>query len=109
MTVSDLIKLIQRVKRSSPVPVTTGEIWTVWLDHPELASAGRFHRRAYPALLGRLRRVATRSTTPSRFYDKLRQAHPGKRIVIAEFGWPSAGYNFARRRSGPDRAGRRAA
>ena len=20
--------------------------------------------------------------------------HPGKRIVIAEFGWPSAGYNF---------------
>src|SRR5262249_21542967 len=28
------------------------------------------------------------------FYDKLRRAHPGKRIVIAEFGWPSAGYNF---------------
>src|SRR5207247_4416305 len=28
------------------------------------------------------------------FYTKLRQAHPGKRIVIAEFGWPSAGYNM---------------
>ena len=28
------------------------------------------------------------------FYDKLRKMHPGKRIVIAEFGWPSAGYNF---------------
>ncbi len=28
------------------------------------------------------------------FYDKLRRALPGKRIVIAEFGWPSAGYNF---------------
>ena len=28
------------------------------------------------------------------FYDKLRRVHPGKRIVIAEFGWPSAGYNF---------------
>jgi cellulose synthase/poly-beta-1,6-N-acetylglucosamine synthase-like glycosyltransferase len=27
-------------------------------------------------------------------YDKLRRAHPGKRIVIAEFGWPSAGYNM---------------
>jgi cellulose synthase/poly-beta-1,6-N-acetylglucosamine synthase-like glycosyltransferase len=24
----------------------------------------------------------------------LRRAHPGKRIVIAEFGWPSAGYNM---------------
>ena len=28
------------------------------------------------------------------FYDDLRRLHPGKRIVIAEFGWPSAGYNF---------------
>ena len=27
-------------------------------------------------------------------YDKLRRAYPGKRIVIAEFGWPSAGYNL---------------
>ncbi len=27
-------------------------------------------------------------------YDKLRAAYPGKRIVIAEFGWPSAGYNL---------------
>ena len=26
-------------------------------------------------------------------YNKLRARHPGKRIVIAEFGWPSAGYN----------------
>src|ERR1700739_2041232 len=30
MSVENLIKLIQQVKRSSPVPVTTGEIWTVW-------------------------------------------------------------------------------
>ena len=27
-------------------------------------------------------------------YNKLRAIHPGKRIVIAEFGWPSAGYNM---------------
>src|SRR4029077_5338030 len=27
-------------------------------------------------------------------YDRLRHAHPGKRIVIAELGWPSAGYNM---------------
>jgi cellulose synthase/poly-beta-1,6-N-acetylglucosamine synthase-like glycosyltransferase len=27
-------------------------------------------------------------------YKQLREAYPGKRIVIAEFGWPSAGYNF---------------
>src|SRR6266496_3213316 len=41
-SVDDLVRLIQRVKRQSPVPVTTGEIWTVWIEHPELASAVDF-------------------------------------------------------------------
>src|SRR6202048_4018792 len=35
--IEDLIKLIQRVKGSVNVPVTTGEIWNIWLEHPELA------------------------------------------------------------------------
>src|SRR6202171_1025749 len=93
MTVDDLIKLIQRVKRSSPVPVTTGEIWTVWIDHPELASAVDFiaaHILPYWEGFDASRAV----DHTIEFYDKLRHMHPGKRIVIAEFGWPSAGYNF---------------
>ena len=93
MSVDDLIKLIQRVKRSSPVPVTTGEIWTVWIDHPELASAVDFiaaHILPYWEGFD-----ASHAVDHSiEFYDKLRRVHPGKRIVIAEFGWPSAGYNF---------------
>src|SRR5262249_15870860 len=32
---------------------------------------------------------------------KLRRTHPGKRIVIAEFGWPSAGYNMHAADPGP--------
>ena len=93
MTVPDLIKLIQRVKRSSPVPVTTGEIWTVWMDHPELASAVDFiAAHILPYWEGFSASTAVDHTIE--FYDKLRQMHPGKRIVIAEFGWPSAGYNF---------------
>ena len=89
----DLIKLIQRVKKSSPVPVTTGENWSAWIDHPELASSVDFiaaHILPYWAGFDA-------STTVDRtieIYDKLRRLHPGKRIVIAEFGWPSAGYNF---------------
>ena len=27
------------MKREVRVPVTTAEVWDVWLDHPELASA----------------------------------------------------------------------
>jgi exo-beta-1,3-glucanase (GH17 family)/cellulose synthase/poly-beta-1,6-N-acetylglucosamine synthase-like glycosyltransferase len=92
-SLDELIEIIHRVKRQSPVPVTTGEIWTAWIEHPELASAVDFiaaHILEYwmgvPA-----DKVVDRTLE---FYNKLRRAHPGKRIVIAEFGWPSAGYNM---------------
>src|SRR3984957_146401 len=89
----DLIKLIQRVKRSSPVPVSTGEIWSAWIDPPELASAVDFiAAHILPYWAGSDSANAVDSTFEA--YDSLRRMHPGKRIVIAEFGWPSAGYNF---------------
>ena len=37
-----LIKLIQRIKKSVSVPVTTGEIWNIWRDHPQLANSVDF-------------------------------------------------------------------
>jgi exo-beta-1,3-glucanase (GH17 family)/cellulose synthase/poly-beta-1,6-N-acetylglucosamine synthase-like glycosyltransferase len=93
MSVDDLIQLIQKWKRQSPVPVTTGEIWTVWMDHPELASAVDFiGAHILPYWEGFDASTAVDHTIE--FYDKLRQMHPGKKIVIAEFGWPSAGYNY---------------
>jgi exo-beta-1,3-glucanase (GH17 family)/cellulose synthase/poly-beta-1,6-N-acetylglucosamine synthase-like glycosyltransferase len=91
--VDDLIKLIQRVKRSSPVPVTTGDIWSAWIDHPELVSSVDFiAAHILPYWAGYDAKTAVDHTIE--IYDKLRQTYPGKRIVIAEFGWPSAGYNF---------------
>jgi len=92
-SIDELVRLIQRVKRQSPVPVTTGEIWTVWIEHPELASAVDFiAAHILPYWDGFTTTQAVDKTIE--FYDKLRRAHPGKRIVIAEFGWPSAGYNM---------------
>ncbi|MEA2936326.1 MAG: hypothetical protein QOD74_2972, partial [Variibacter sp.] len=41
-SVDELIKLIQKVKREVQVPVTTGEIWHVWIENPQLASAVDF-------------------------------------------------------------------
>jgi exo-beta-1,3-glucanase (GH17 family) len=91
--VDDLIKIIQRVKRSSPVPVSTGEIWTTWIEHPELASSVDFiAAHVLPYWAGFDASHAVDRTIE--FYDDLRRLHPGKKIVIAEFGWPSAGYNF---------------
>jgi cellulose synthase/poly-beta-1,6-N-acetylglucosamine synthase-like glycosyltransferase/exo-beta-1,3-glucanase (GH17 family) len=108
-SVDELIEIIKRVKRQSPVPVTTGETYDVWLglhdpNKPELAS-----RKAEEAakLSSAVDFIAAHilpywEGTPVNqvvertigIYDKLRRAHPGKRIVIAEFGWPSAGYNM---------------
>ena len=92
-TVPDLIKMIQQVKRSTGVPVTTGEIWHVWMQHPELVSAVDYiaaHILPYWEGFSAEQSVDQAIL----IYDKLRQAYPGKRIVIAEFGWPSAGYNL---------------
>ncbi len=93
LNADDLIKFIQRVKRQSPVPVTTGEIWSEWIDHPELASSVDFvSAHILPYWSGTDASKAVDSSIE--IYDRLRRVHPGKRIVIAEFGWPSAGYNY---------------
>ena len=74
------------------LPVTTGEIWHAWIEHPELASAVDFiAAHVLPYWEGISEKAAVDQAIA--IYNQLRQAYPGKRIVIAEFGWPSAGYN----------------
>jgi exo-beta-1,3-glucanase (GH17 family)/cellulose synthase/poly-beta-1,6-N-acetylglucosamine synthase-like glycosyltransferase len=91
-TVSELIGKIQRVRRETNLPVTTGEIWHAWLEHPELASAVDYiAAHVLPYWEGIADMAAVDHAI--RIYDRLRRAYPGKRVVIAEFGWPSAGYN----------------
>src|SRR6202171_781721 len=98
--IDDLIKLIQRVKGSVNVPVTTGEIWNIWLEHPELASSVDFiAAHILPYWEGFSDKQAVDQALI--IYQKLRDAFPGKRIVIAEFGWPSAGYNLKKAMPGP--------
>ena len=99
-TVPEIMAIIQKVRRQVTVPVTTGEIWSVWADHPELASAVDY---VAAHILPYWEGIAGGNTVDLtlQFYDRLRRIHPGKRVVIAEFGWPSAGYN--RRDAVPDR------
>jgi len=87
-----LIKLIQRVKKSVGVPVTTGEIWNIWRDYPELASSVDF---VGAHILPYWENYSDKQAVDQAMYlyGQLREKFPGKRIVIAEFGWPSAGYN----------------
>ena len=91
-TPDELIALIKQVKRSTSLPVTTGEVWNIWLEHPELVSAVDFMAvHILPYWEGFESTVAVDHAVS--IYNRLRAAYPGKRIVIAEFGWPSAGYN----------------
>jgi len=95
-----LIKLIQRVKKSVNVPVTTGEIWNIWRDHPDLGTSVDFiaaHVLPYWENFSDKQAV----DQAVYIYQMLRDKFPGKRIVIAEFGWPSAGYNLRNADPGP--------
>ena len=86
-------KLIQRIKKSVNVPVTTGEIWNIWRDHPQLANSADFiGAHVLPYWENFTDKQAVDQAVA--MYQLLRDQFPGKRIVIAEFGWPSAGYNL---------------
>lgn len=98
--VADLIQLIQRVKKQVNVPVTTGEIWNIWRDNPELSSSVDF---IAAHILPYWENFTDKQAVDQAMYiyGLLRETFPGKRIVIAEFGWPSAGYNLRNANPGP--------
>ncbi len=111
-----LLKIIARVKRQVSVPVTTGETWDIWLgadDQLKSQLQGEDLKAAQARRVDIAFRLAAsvdyiaahilpywdRTTAPQavehtlEIYNKLRKMHEGKRVVIAEFGWPSSGYN----------------
>jgi len=90
--VDELMKVIQRVKRQVTIPVTTGETWDIWRDYPKLASGVDFIGAHILPYWDEATAAQAVGHSLEIFY-KLKDQHPGKRIVIAEFGWPSAGYN----------------
>jgi exo-beta-1,3-glucanase (GH17 family)/cellulose synthase/poly-beta-1,6-N-acetylglucosamine synthase-like glycosyltransferase len=98
--VEDLIELIKRVKKSVNVPVTTGEIWNIWRDYPQLAYSVDFiAAHVLPYWENFTDKQAVDQAVA--MFQLLRDQFPGKRIVIAEFGWPSAGYNLRNAVPGP--------
>ena len=94
-TAAELVQIIRRVKRDSPVPVATADHWKMFIDHPELVDAvDQVFAHIIPYWEGLPKELAVEQSLV--LYDRLLAAHPGKKIVIGEFGWPSAGHNFKR-------------
>jgi len=93
LSVAELIRHIRTVRRKVRKAVSTGETWDIWLKYPELVREVDFiAAHILPYWEGIDARHAIAYTFER--YAALRAAYPGKRVVIAEFGWPSRGYNM---------------
>ena len=83
---------LARVREAVPEPVTYADVWEFWLRHPELAASVDYltiHILPY---------WEDRPVPPERavqhvaaVYAKVSAAFPGRRVMIGETGWPSAG------------------
>ncbi|WP_426701199.1 glycoside hydrolase family 17 [Rhodanobacter sp. Col0626] len=88
----ELAGYLQQVRAAVDVPVTYADVWEFWLRHPELAGSVDYltiHILPYwedqPVSPERaVQHVAT-------VYATVRQAFPGRTVMIGETGWPSAG------------------
>ena len=99
-TAAQIAEIVRRVKRDSPVPVATADHWKTFLDSPELVDAvDQVFAHIIPYWEGYSRKSAVEGSLA--LYDRLRTAYPGKKIVIGEYGWPSAGHNFEHAVPGP--------
>ncbi len=90
LTVPELIRYLDIVRRRTKVPISTAEPWHIWLKHPELADHVDFITvHLLPYWEGVPRQAAVDHVL--RRYEQLRRAFPRKKIVIGEVGWPSNG------------------
>lgn len=93
MSAGDLIALIKDAKTRTQVPVTSAEIWSFWLQQPELAQAVDLltvHVLPYWDGEG-IHSIADAVTFSEEAIGKVAAAYPGKPILIGEIGWPSIG------------------
>ncbi|MEX0695067.1 MAG: glycosyltransferase family 2 protein [Rhodospirillales bacterium] len=92
LPVADLIELLRKVRHDVRQPVSTAETWDIWLKFPELVREVDYIAIHVLPYWEGISDTDAISFTMDRLQD-IRDAYPGKRIVIAEFGWPSKGHN----------------
>ena len=99
-TPGQLAELMRQMHAETGKPVSTGETWDIWLKNPELAASADF---IAAHVLPYWENVPAADTVKIAFerYGQLKAAFPGKRIVIAEFGWPSGKFNRGGAKASP--------
>ncbi len=92
-TVTKLIEYINKVKKVAKplnVPVTTVDVYSNYNKYPELVSAvDVIYANMYPFWEAKSLDIAMWSLNNE--YEKLLKNSQGKKVVVSESGWPSAG------------------
>jgi glucan 1,3-beta-glucosidase len=92
MTPGDLAAAIREVKARVKVPVTYADVWEYWLRNASLAGAVDFVTVHILPYWEDVPVPADRAAEHvENILRRVQNAFPGKRIVIGEVGWPSAG------------------
>lgn len=95
MTEDELIDYVKEVKKSTTLPVTTAEIWSVWTDNPGVADEVDFLTvHVHPYWEGISVNKAAEHVVKT--WKIMKDVFPDKRIVIGETGWPSEGKTIGR-------------
>ena len=92
VTEQELITYIEKVKSAITVdvPVTTAEVYYELLLRPELMKVcDVILANAYPFWEGYP--ITLAGLQLKKAYDELKSAAPGKKVIISETGWPTAG------------------
>jgi exo-beta-1,3-glucanase (GH17 family)/cellulose synthase/poly-beta-1,6-N-acetylglucosamine synthase-like glycosyltransferase len=90
LTVNELVEYLKRVRSEVNIPVSTGEPWHIWSEHPELVKHVDFiaaHFLPYWEGINLDEAVGHVEMT----YNLLQTAFPLTPILMAEVGWPSNG------------------
>ncbi|MEL6107794.1 MAG: glycosyl hydrolase family 17 protein [Planctomycetota bacterium] len=104
-SVEQYIDYIRRVKEQVEVPVAIAELLHSWLEHPELADeVDVIGVQIYPYWGGVPIEDAAQNTLQS--VQQLQARFPGKKVVLTEFGWPTAGGKLGGAEASPENAGR---
>lgn len=92
LTPQELGAYIDRVRAAVRQPVAYADVWEFWLKYPEMAEhvdIVAIHLLPYwedepTSVAGAMARI-------EQAYDAIAQRFPGKTIMVAETGWPTAG------------------
>jgi exo-beta-1,3-glucanase (GH17 family) len=97
-----LQRIIERFRRATPIPVTYADVWEFWLRNRELAASVSFVTvHILPYWEDEPVAVENAIAHVRDVHRMVRDAFPGKHVLIGETGWPSAGRNRHGAQPGP--------